>query len=302
MEDRVWAKEDRVWASYERHLRLRKLSVFTIKNYRRSAYLVATHTGQPAHQADGLDLEELMEAWLSTYADSTRQHHWVNLMGYFNWAVVQGHIDRNPMRGIPMPEITDDEPPRVLMVRDLKALIAACKGMSMRDRRDASIIRLMCEPGGCRNSEVRLIKVTDVDWSNLVIKVSGKTGTRLVPFGDKTAMALEEYMKARERHKQAASEWLWLTGRQSSHGMNRDTLRDLVYRRGQRAGIGDIYPHLLRHTSADRAMDAGLSTTDMNKLFGWADGSSRMTAVYARGRAVQRAVDAGRKAGLGDRL
>ncbi|SDS79806.1 tyrosine-type recombinase/integrase [Actinoplanes derwentensis] len=293
--------DDRVWLSYERHLRLRGISAQTVTNYRKSRAKVADFTGGPVHTASRLDLEELLESWIGKFKGSTRLHHYINLGAYFNWCVSEEHISRNPLKGLPQPSI-DDVPPRVLSEVELRKLIKACDGPNLRDKRDAAIIRLMSEAGGMRNTEVRLLRVEDIDWLNQVANVSvSKTYLRPIPFGDKTARAIEQYMKLREKHRQSGSPWLWLTGRQSDLGMGITTLRDIVVRRAKKAGLGHVDAKSIRHTAADRAMEAGISTPDMNKLFGWSE-RSIMTSVYGRARAQQRALGAARSAKLGDRL
>jgi site-specific recombinase XerC len=67
---------------------------------------------------------------------------------------------------------------------------------------------------------------------------------RAVPFGRKTAQALDRYLRVRTLHRYADAEAFWL-GRQGPLG---DGASDLMLRaRARRAGLGTAHAHLRRH-------------------------------------------------------
>jgi len=76
-----------------------------------------------------------------------------------------------------------------------------------------------------------------------------------VPIGKKAAAAVDKYIRARARHPQAASPWLWLgvqgynTARMTDSGV-----RDMVGRRGEQAGIQNVHPHRFRRSFADSCL------------------------------------------------
>ncbi|BCY09050.1 tyrosine-type recombinase/integrase [Actinoplanes sp. L3-i22] len=292
---------DPVTASYERHLRLAELSAFTILNYRISIDKVSRFIDAPAHTATTLQLEELFASWIDRYAATTRQQTWINLRVFYLWCMRRGFIASNPLTEIPKSSV-QDVPPRVLTLEQLRLLVAACKGRTLADRRDEAIIRCMSEPGGMRATEVRLIKNVDIDWVNQLVEVSGKTGSRLISLSDRTMDAMERYVAIRDRHRYAQSPWFWLTGRRDSKGMSRRALGEMVDRRAHKAGIGHVEPKEIRHTAADRALSAGMNVADMNRTFGWAASSTMAGEVYGRARATQRALDAARATGMGDKI
>ena len=75
----------------------------------------------------------------------------------------------------------------------------------------------------------------------------------VVPIGAKTAAAIDKYIRAKARHSQAASGWLWLGTRGTgvSH-MTDSGIRAMLKRRGREAGVQGVHPHRFRHTFADR--------------------------------------------------
>jgi integrase/recombinase XerC len=69
-----------------------------------------------------------------------------------------------------------------------------------------------------------------------VARVIGKgIRERALPFGRKTAVALDRYLRIRSRHAHAAPPWLWL---------------GILWRRGRQAGIEGLHAHQLRHAFA----------------------------------------------------
>ncbi|OBB46773.1 recombinase XerD [Mycobacterium sp. 852002-51961_SCH5331710] len=217
------------------------------------------------------------------------------LRAFARWLVDDGEIDADPLAGIQPPKIptkvvealTDDQ---------LRALLAACKGKSFRDRRDEALVRLMAETG-LRASETVGLTVDDVDLQRglaTVCKGKGAKG-RVVPFGAQAAAALDRYIRLRRSHQHAKRDELWLgvRGPLGYFGLN-DTLRD----RAEQAGVGGFRLHLLRNTYATRWLRAGGSEQGLMSVAGWS--SRSMIDRYTGASAAERAAAEARGLGLGD--
>jgi integrase/recombinase XerC len=64
---------------------------------------------------------------------------------------------------------------------------------------------------GARRAELVDLKLAHVDLDLDVLLVLGKgRRERALPFGHKAGAALDRYLRARARHKDAALPWLWL--------------------------------------------------------------------------------------------
>src|ERR687897_729341 len=86
-----------------------------------------------------------------------------------------------------------------------------------------------------RRAELVDLKLAHVDLDLDVLLVLGKgRRERALPFGHKAGAALDRYLRARARHKDAALPWLWLglQGRLTRWG-----LVQMLRRRGEQAGL-----------------------------------------------------------------
>ena len=219
-----------------------------------------------------------------------------SLRQFSKWLAEEDELPSDPLAGLKPPKIaakvvealTDDQ---------LRRLIKACQGKSLRDRRDEAIVRLMAETG-LRAGEVVALAVTDVDLTGGLVTVRrGKGGKgRVAPFGSQTAAALDRYLRARRTHKRADTPALWVgVGGKSFgyYGLN-ESLRE----RAKRAGVDGFHLHLLRHTAATRWLRAGGSESGLMAVAGWS--TRDMIDRYTGASASERAAAEARSLGLGD--
>ncbi|WP_327144384.1 tyrosine-type recombinase/integrase [Nocardia sp. NBC_01327] len=204
----------------------------------------------------------------------------------------------NPFDRMSPPNVPD-KPIPVPTVDALRQLLAECEGTDFADRRDTAIIRLMTDIGP-RINEITTLDIDALDFGENTVLVIGKgRRPRILPFGDKTRIALRRYLRVRKAHTQAGNDnpalWLGQRGRMTSSG-----IQQMLYRRGEAAGIGHLHPHQLRHFFAHNWLASGGQEQDLMMLAGWR--SRQMIGRYARATAETRARDAHRKARLGDKL
>jgi integrase/recombinase XerD len=241
------------------------------------------------------------DKWVASLLDagaeaSTARSRQLALRRFSAWLATEGEIPADQLAGLAPPKL-DAKAIHPLSDEQLRALLAACKGPELRDKRDEAIVRLMTETGA-RAGEVLALTVADVDLAaGTAVIHRGKWGkARRVPFGPRTGAAIDRYLRARRHHRLAATPALWLGDRGKEFGYH--GLRDSLLYRAQRAGIGGFHAHLLRHTAAHRWLAAGGSEGGLMAVAGWT--RPDMLLRYTRARAEQRAADEARRLGLGD--
>src|SRR5581483_7989992 len=131
------------------------------------------------------------------------------LRAFFVWLLEESEITASPMARIKPPQVPE-EPPEVLSDDELRRLLKTCDGKDFDSRRDMAILRLLIDTG-LRRAELAGLKVADVDFDLNIAAVVGKgSRPRAVPFGRKTAVALDRYLRVRGHHRDAARPELWL--------------------------------------------------------------------------------------------
>jgi integrase/recombinase XerD len=286
--------------SWQLAMRAERKSDRTIKSYSDGVQVFlrwCDSTGNPAELTPAIVqafIADMLDRGAEAATALTRQKA---LKRYAAWLVDEGELDANLLLALKSPKqdrkvtepLTDDE---------LRRLIRACQGKTLRDRRDEAIVRLMAETG-LRAGEVIGLQLADVDLDRGLATVRRNNGNhgRIVPFSPQTAAALDRYIRARRTHHLGEAGALWVGARArntfSYFGLHK-TLRE----RARAAGIQRFHLHLLRHTAATRWLRAGGSEQGLMAVVGWS--SRHMLDRYTGASASERAAAEARTLGLGE--
>jgi site-specific recombinase XerD len=313
--------------SFERHLRLKNLAPNTIGTYVKHArwfarWTIEAHRGCPCAAADHtggpVDVADLTRERVEDYilhlqatvAASTVGCRFRSLQQFFRYLAEEDEIEVSPLAKMDRPKVPEIPVP-VVSDEDLQVLLKSVAGKGFEDRRDNAVLRLFLDCG-IRLDELGRLAVESLDFSVDQIEVWGKgRRPRIVPFDERTGQALERYLRERARHPWAGKVFtggdpddpregnhpLWLGAR---GWLGPSGVYQLLKRRS-RAALGEhVHPHQLRHTAAHHAAAAGMSETDMMRIFGWK--SSEMPKRYGSSAADERARATKRRIGLGNRF
>jgi site-specific recombinase XerD len=245
---------------------------------------------------DRRQLARFTDHVLTRWSPATATARQLAVKRYAAWLTEEGELDSNPLLGVKPPKL-DVKVVEPLSDDQIRALVKACAGPEMRDRRDEALVRFMVETGA-RGGETVALALADVDLRDgTAIVRRGKGGKgRVVPFGPQTAKAIDRYTRLRRTHRLAASPALWLGDRGKAFG--HDAMAKSLAFRATLAGIGGFHVHKLRHTAAHRWLAAGGSETGLMSVAGWSRPDMLMR--YTKAQAANRAAEEARGLNLGE--
>lgn len=309
-------KDQAQW--FARHLRRNNRAPRTIKTYVEDAVELALHlAGRNASDLGQADIESYLDSlWARNLAPATVAKRYRSIQQFCKWLEQEGEVAVSPMAKMrpphvpekPVPVVADDAYETLLrhIIKDRREDLFCA-------RRDEAIFRVFVDCG-LRLQELADLTVEAIDFDADQLRVFGKGRRwRVVPFGDDTAMALHKYLRERNKRSDArrarftsedkdprnGEHLLWL----GAKGQLRYSGILQMVKRRSRAALGDeghIHPHQLRHTAAHHHASAGMSETDMMRLFGWK--SDAMPKLYGASAADERAREAKRRLGVSDRF
>jgi len=263
----------------------RRFSPRTVEAYRRdlerfAGFWEEEFANQPAGKTPLYKVDTLAVRSYLAYlhrdrlVNRTLARHLSTLRSFFRWACREGHLEKNPARGLLSPRVPKTLP-RAMTLPDTERLLAAEDDEGFVPERERALFELLYATG-LRVSEAAGLDLSDVDFSSRLVRVTGKgSRERIVPFGESAGEALRAYFPSRDalRHRAGADagagEPLFVNargGRLTPRSMAR-----LLKRRLRAAGLPEeISPHSLRHTFATHLLQAGADLRAIQELLGHA--------------------------------
>src|ERR1035437_8040258 len=192
------------------------------------------------------------------------------LRSLYKWLAREGVVEQNPAALVATPKLPK-KLPRVPTMEALNTVLdSAMPEVASFPERDALIFELLygC---GIRNSELTVINLDDIRWSNEAILIRGKgKKERFVPLGDAAALAAKTYLRKRQELESGKKKnnALLVNLRDGTRLTTRSVGR-IVKRIAVARGLpADVHPHTLRHAFGTHLLEEGADLRAIQELLG----------------------------------
>ncbi len=200
---------------------------------------------------------------------STIAHNLTVIKNFHAYLFKNNVVSSNVAESISRPKLRK-KIPKAISIDDMNKLLDI-KLDNAFDYRNKAMIELMYG-AGLRVSELISLDVGSIDFTNCVIRITGKgSKERIVPIGDYSIYYLKEYLNRRNSMlKNISTDALFL----NNHGkrMTRQGFFKNLKLILEKQGLNpDIHPHTLRHSFATHLLNNGADLRSIQELLGHSD-------------------------------
>jgi integrase/recombinase XerC len=201
--------------------------------------------------------------------------HLAAVRSFYRWLAREGLAKQNPAALVSTPKLPKNLP-RVPTMEEINTVLDGdMPETAAFPERDRLIMELLYG-SGLRNAELVGLDLEHIHWSSSekrdgMILVHGKgSKQRMAPLGESAAMAIREYLPARQRllaAKKKSSPALLLNlrgARLTTRSVGR-IVKQIAISRGLPA---DIHPHTLRHAFGTHLLEEGADLRAIQELLG----------------------------------
>ena len=233
---------------------------------------------------------------------STVNRKLASLASLMNWGMASGRISVDPTEKMKFVKKEKSTPKWLdkheqfalqrIIEKDLQiAQLRFPKRWTTR-RRDASIVIFMLNTG-LRLSETIALNLDDLEISERKGKVLIRQGKgnkeRVVPLNTEAREAVQAWLKMRPASN-CRRLWLAVEGG-SGQGLTSRTVQRILKRYGQEAGIGNLTPHVLRHSFAKNRINKGVGVEQVAQLLGHENLNTTQIYIKPDFKDLERAVE-----------
>ena len=212
----------------------------------------------------------------------------VVLKGFATWLWEEEYTRENILSRLKPPKAT-----RKIMVTlsetEITRLLSCIGKGSVLNFRNRAIILLFLDTG-LRCAELVGLNMADLFLKDQCLKVLGKgQKERIVPFGDRTARALMQYLNLRPISNGCNSVFLNREG----ESLTENAIKLVFTRLAKKAQVPRLHIHLLRHTMATNYLLSGENPIKLQRILGHE--TLEMTRRYVDMVAIQQSVTESRQ-------
>jgi integrase/recombinase XerD len=172
--------------------------------------------------------------------------------------------------------------PRYLQAEEVERVIASCDRSSPVGRRDRAILLLLARLG-LRAGDIVHLQLSDIDWKNALIQVSGKGRRQTqLPLTQEIGQAIVEYLQ--DGRPRSSADTVFVRCRAPFRPFHSSCavsmIVDLALRRARMLRPNRGAAHLLRHSVATSMLREGASLEDIGSIL--RHSSIETTQIYAK--------------------
>lgn len=210
---------------------------------------------------------------------NTTARYFSSIKNFFKYLHKMNYIIENPVDRLSSPKLSKNLPV-VLSVEEIDSILSQPDDSSKLGLRDKALLELMYACG-TRVSEVLNLKISDLFFSEEVIRVFGKgSKERIVPIGSSAIHWVEEYLlKSRPflEKKLKSANILFLNIRGAK--LSRMGIWKIIEKYSKEAAIRKkVHPHTFRHSFATHLLEGGADLRAVQEMLGHSDIST--TQIY----------------------
>lgn len=218
--------------------------------------------------------DQLAPAALRSFFVVLRERHsaggvdayWRAVSAFLGFLERDGALTANPLRKLRRPRVDTPLLPPIAL-DDIRALVRACQGATLNDRRDLAIIHLLLDTG-MRAGELLNLDVGDVDLESGAVHVrrAKSRKARTVFLSPRTRRHVRAYLRKRGAGNAVAP--LIQVHTDPPRRLTYDGLRSVIESRARKAGVPTPQIHAFRRTFAITSWRNGVDLLTIVRMMG----------------------------------
>lgn len=254
--------------------RLQGLSEESLKSYTYELGIFSRYIRKPVNQITTNDIRGYLSIIKQekNYENITLNNKISILRTFFATMIEEEVILKNPMAKIKNLKVNVKDLREALTAEELEVV-----RNELKDIREKALVEFLVS-SGTRVSEVAHIKLTNINWEECSLEVTGKGNkVRKVYFSIKCKLYLKEYLNTRTDKTNA----LFVGERLPHKPLGKSGIEKLMTKISDRVNLGKVFtPHTFRHTFAVLALQKGMDIVTIQYLLGHESVST--TQIYAK--------------------
>ncbi len=185
--------------------------------------------------------------------------------GFYKYLIRYQGFSNNPCVDINAPK-SIQALPHALSPDETAQLLAFTSNTTLTSR-DRAMFELFYS-SGLRLAELATLKPVNIDFQDATIRINGKGNkTRIVPVGSKAILALQDWLKQREKLIKPGEDALFLSQRGRAVSARTISYR-LKMRALQQKIDHNVHPHVLRHSFASHILQSSGDLRAVQEMLG----------------------------------